>query len=279
MIYSLEIARNICTNSCKYCFVRSGNNPAQFMTEEVLDSILESIEDADESLLVVSGLGEQILHPSFGSFVTKLKEKGFKRMVLNTTLSIEMTEELKADLLRFDHIAVELGGEETSDSIMRAGQSYATRLENLKDILSGADSSQDFTVKVILVKENEHLISFSAEDKTRIKNMRCVQSKDSQAAEDYLASLDLPPDKGISLAIVPATTYSREILEMLGWSENVTDEDIQATTPNSVSVLSGDEFVDVTSEDEEDPTVYFRVDGDKALSCFESLKFSFQLDR
>jgi len=100
----LELSHN-CNLSCSMCgFGSQRNRPDQFMTREVLECLLESIEPAPRSVRL-NGRGESTIHPRFQEFLRRIREVWPNTDVhLNTNLATDRVD--LVDALADDEVLI-----------------------------------------------------------------------------------------------------------------------------------------------------------------------------
>lgn len=105
----LELSHN-CNLSCRMCgFGSHRNRPEQFMTLEVLERVLESVEPAPRSVRL-NGRGESTIHPQFVEFLERIRAAWPDAdLHLNTNLNTTQSElvEMLADRELLIYVSVD----------------------------------------------------------------------------------------------------------------------------------------------------------------------------
>lgn len=128
---------NACNLQCYMCptGTNSMTRPKGFMTEEVMDRIVEDVRAEDIEGVRFILWGEPTLHPNFLEFCKKMKDVG--KMVHFNTNGILLTDEMLKAIVEMEIDSVKFsfqGVDKRSYEEMRLGSDWDKILENIKKL-------------------------------------------------------------------------------------------------------------------------------------------------
>ncbi|MBE6909592.1 MAG: radical SAM protein [Ruminococcaceae bacterium] len=149
---------NVCNFKCKYCpqSVRPAGVENRMMAWDIYQKLVDDLTEFPEKLklLMLSGLGEPLLHPRIADMVAYAKEKQVAETVRIITNASVLTHELSDKLIDagLDHLKVSIQGldDEGYQSMSRAPVPFARILDNLAYFF---EHKKDTVVNVKIVSD------------------------------------------------------------------------------------------------------------------------------
>lgn len=108
------------------------------MTERILDTVLDELQDSKDVVVVFDGAGDPLLHPMFDRFADRVLEAGARQVRLRTDLlvSSEVVDRLLASPIEV--VEVDLDAEHAATwEALNGGPGFETVVANLERLIAG----------------------------------------------------------------------------------------------------------------------------------------------
>jgi len=169
-IYPISIEIGItsqCNHNCCWCSINAKEiDRTSYLENNVIDNFVSNISDMDVRSVVISGSGEQTLHPYFCDFLKLLKEAGIY-IGLNTNgsrLSEEICKTI-VDTVTWVRVSLDASSEEVRKAVHGVKDLYkaTSGLEKLVSLKKETESMISIGTQMVVCPENEMEIESCAE--------------------------------------------------------------------------------------------------------------------